>query len=235
MWGSKRRNVRGTTRGPLIVVKLKQRILRAFQFPIAANHIKLIQSCGRRIAWRSCQTSTYVSIKKTVEEISLLVHGALLLLRSPSTCSKTGSAWLSYLQAHPEQGQYLWPPGWLVHTQLERRDSRTTPQNCHSSSGFKRKSVWLLPLKEDSRCRRWSRLHIPWGSRVLLMCVCVCAGMCVYSWWCVRPVMFFFVFFFSKKVTCWRKRQKKNERKGNLPERQSLILWRPLGIVPLAV
>lgn len=87
-------------------------------------------------------------------------------------------------------GQYLWPPGWLVHTQLERRDNRRTLENCHLSSGFKRKSVWLLPLKEDSRCRRWSRLHIPWGSRVLLMCAC--AGMCVYSWWCVRPFMFFF-------------------------------------------
>lgn len=113
---------------------------------------------------------------------------------------------MSYLQAHPEQGQYLWPPGWLVHTQLERRDSRTTPQNCHSSSGFKRKSVWLLPLKEDSRCRRWSRLHIPWGSRVLLMCVCVCRDVCVQLVVCQTGYVFFF---FHKKWPVGGKGRKK--------------------------
>lgn len=88
-------------------------------------------------------------------------------------------------------GQYLWPPGWLVHTKLEQHDNRRTLQNCHLSWGFRRKSVWLLPLKEDSRCRQWSCLHIPWGSRVLL--ICVCRDVCVQLVVC--QTVFLFIFF----------------------------------------
>lgn len=42
-------------------------------------------------------------------------HSAIVLQRSLTTCSKTGSAWLSYLQAHPEWVCIYGCWGWLVH------------------------------------------------------------------------------------------------------------------------
>lgn len=84
-----------------------------------------------------------------------------------------------------------------------------------------------MPLREAEaavRCKR-SFAYPVGGGRPCTARACVFLCIFVYREVCTAGGLFFFLS--AKQVTCWRKRlegEKKNERKGNLPERQSLIL-----------
>lgn len=99
----KKKKVREKEKWSLIGVKQKQWITQSFNLEETTQHSSSCTDASLPLLPKLNMCFNYNYRGNLYLCLPLGSHPVLLLLRSLTTCSKTGSVWLSYLQAYPEQ------------------------------------------------------------------------------------------------------------------------------------